>query len=131
MYCKYLSKTLKNDFKCKLYKRQVIYQVDCKNCSDFILTTNKHIKKVSKKRKFVSAETYQKVFERDKGQCRLCEASNDLQLHHILYRSERPDLIDEPSNCIMLCGIHHRLAHSNKHLWQPILLGKVKEKENE
>jgi len=131
MLCKYLSKTFQNGFKCKLHKKNISIS-DCnKNCPDFILKRNKGIKKVSKKRIFVTEETYQKVFERDNGKCQLCGTNKELQLHHILYRSERKDLINEPSNCVMLCLMCHKKVHSNKHKWQPILLEKVKEKENE
>ena len=85
----------------------------------------KPIKKVSKKRIFVSEETYKKVIERDKYKCRMSsidECEGWLELHHILYRSQRKDLIDEPTNCIMLCEKHHKIAHSNKKKYQPMLL---------
>ena len=81
---------------------------------------NKPIKNVSKNRIFVKKEIYDKVYERDKGKCRLC-GSNQIELHHIVYRSENNNLINEPTNCIMLCTKHHRLVHSNKHDWQPKL----------
>ena len=84
---------------------------------------NKPIKKVSNKRITVTEETYNKVMQRDKYKCRLldCTCNGGLELHHIRYRSEAKDLINEPTNCIMLCNRHHRLVHSNKHYWQPIL----------
>ena len=84
-----------------------------------------YLKPVGKNRKTVSKETYNLVFERDHGRCRICGRNSGIQLHHILYRSERKDLIDEPSNCIMLCYQCHALVHSNKHKYQPILLKKV------
>jgi hypothetical protein len=128
--CKYLLKRQKN-YKpiwwCKIKKQQVI--LPCyENCLELILKVNKPIKKVSNKRITVSKETYEKVFERDKGCCRLADTTcnGGLELHHIKYRSEAKDLIDEQTNCIMLCNAHHRLVHSNKHLWQPILLNKIK-----
>lgn len=117
MYCKYLSKTFQNGFKCKLYKKHINLLLDCKNCSDFILTRNKGIRKVSKKRIFVKPEIYQQVYERDKGQCQLC-GSNNINLHHIKYRSEAKELINDPNNCIMLCVQCHKLVHSNKKYWQ-------------
>lgn len=123
MGCKYLSKTFNNKFKCRKHHRGVIYYIDCKNCLDFILTKNKPIKKVSNKRIFVKKEVYDYVLQRDKC-CRLkdktCEGK--LELHHIVYRSEDKSLINEPSNCIMLCVKHHSQVHSNKHYWQPKLL---------
>ena len=125
-YCKYLSKTFQNSFKCKLYKKYINLLYDCKNCPNFNVMQNKPINKVSKKRIFVKPEIYDQVFKRDKGTCQLCGISQNLSLHHIIYRSENKQLINEPTNCIMLCNNCHRLVHSNKHLWQPKLLEKIK-----
>lgn len=88
------------------------------------------IKPISKKRVFVSTDTYYQVFEECDGRCMLCYTKNNLHYHHIYYRSERKDLIDEPSNGIMLCEKCHRLVHSNKRKYQPILLGIKKEGSN-
>ena len=112
-------------FYCKALRKEIILPCD-KSCSNLILKRNKGINKVSEKRIFVTEETYKKVYERDKGICQLCGTSQNLQLHHIVYRSENKQLINEPTNCIMLCNNCHRLVHSNKHLWQPILLEKNK-----
>lgn len=84
-------------------------------------TLKTRIKPIAKKRVFVSKETYNKVYERDNGMCRLCGSKN-VHLHHIVYRSESKALINEPSNCILLCEEHHRLVHSNKRKYQPMLL---------
>lgn len=70
----------------------------------------------------VTKEIYNFVIERDKYCCRLCGSTNWIQLHHILYRSQRKDLINAINNCIMLCDDCHKLVHSNKKRWQPILL---------
>ena len=93
---------------------------ECKNCLKRNLKRNKGIKRVSQHRKTVSNDTYNKVLERDKNTCRLLDSTCEgwLELHHIIYRSENRDLIDEPSNCIMLCKKHHLQVHSNKHYWQ-------------
>ncbi len=85
------------------------------------------IKAISKKRVFVSKKTYNQVFEECNGKCVFCYTTNNLHYHHIYYRSERKDLIDEPSNGIMLCEECHRLVHSNKRKYQPILLEIKKE----
>lgn len=128
MYCKNLSKTLNGKIKCKEYNKYIDSLSECKNCLKRILVANKPIKKVSKKREFVKKEIYEEVFKRDKGRCRLrditCQGS--LELHHIVYRSENKKLINEPSNCVMLCNQHHRFVHSNKHYWQPILKELIK-----
>lgn len=98
---------------------------DNKKLSKANLRRNKGINKISKKKITVSKETYQEVYERDKGLCQLCGSNNWIEAHHIRYRSERKDLIDEPNNLILLCKKCHMLVHSNKHYWQPILLKKI------
>ncbi len=85
------------------------------------------IKPISKKRVFVSKKTYNQVFKECNERCVFCYTTNNLHYHHIYYRSERKDLIDEPSNGIMLCEECHRLVHSNKRKYQPILLELKKE----
>ena len=122
MYCKYLSKSLNGNLRCKLLKT-ITYIDNCKKCLKFEPRANKPIKKVSNKRITVTEETYNKVMQRDKYKCRLldCTCYGKLELHHIRYRSEAKDLINEPTNCIMLCLKHHKQVHSNKHYWQPIL----------
>jgi len=74
--------------------------------------------KKKKKRETVTKETYNQVYERDKGRCRLCGSYNGIQLHHIIYRSESKERINDPNNCIMLCYKCHEMVHSNKHKWQ-------------
>lgn len=70
----------------------------------------KDVKTVHKKRNQVSKETYEAVEKVCKQKCALC-GKGEYQLHHILYRSERRDLIDEPTNCIMLCVDCHGKVH--------------------
>ena len=117
--------------RCKLNKK-VITLDECQNCLNFILAKNKGIKKVSKKRICVTKETYNKVYDRDKGKCRLKDftCNGGLELHHIQYRSEAKDLINEPTNCIMLCVKHHKQVHSYKHYLQPILKETIKNERN-
>ena len=105
-------------------KRRSIVPLNASEC--YICENKEHkkyktIKKVSKKRVFVSKNTYNIVFERDNGICRLCGNKN-IHLHHIIYRSESKALIDEPSNCVLLCEKCHRLVHSDKKKYQPVLL---------
>ena len=121
MYCKYLSKSLNGKIRCKLNKTN-IYITECKNCINFELRKNKGINKVSKKKITVTQDTYNKVMQRDNYKCRLCGTSLNLQLHHIIYRSEDKSKINDINNCIMLCVKHHVLVHSNKKYWQPKLL---------
>lgn len=79
-----------------------------------------------KEREKVSEETYNRVFNICEGRCVLCGAAGT-QEHHIRYRSERRDLIDEPTNLLLLCANCHLKVHSNKKYWQPILLELAKE----
>lgn len=110
---------------CTKQRKKVNY--DCyRGCLDKEYKV-KPIKKVSKKRKTVSKSAYNQVYEECNGRCAICGTTQNLEYHHILYRSERPDLIDDPNNGIMLCGefannCHKGIAHKNKKHWQPILL---------
>ena len=83
MYCKYLSKCFNGKLRCKI-KKTSIYITECQKCLRFEPRMNKGIKKRSSKRITVTKETYNKVFERDKGKCRLCGTSLNLHLHHIM-----------------------------------------------
>lgn len=111
-------------------------EIERKECEDCLYKEYKNIAKmvvktpikpISKKRVFVSKKTYNLVLEESENKCQLCCKYKPIQLHHIYYRSERKDLIDDPSNCIMLCDECHRLVHSNKRKYQPILLEIKKE----
>lgn len=47
------------------------------------------------------------VIDRDGGRCRVCGLDGALQVHHIIPRHIRPDLIYDPDNCLTLCfGCH-------------------------
>lgn len=133
MYCKNLLKRHRQTkivFFCKKNKRYIDIWQECENCRDFILVKNKPIKKVSNKRITVTKETYNKVMQRDKGRCVMFnyECEGKIELHHVRYRSERKDLINEPNNCVCLCTFHHQLVHSNKKKYQPILLKMLENK---
>lgn len=112
-------------------RKAVVERNECFGCSyrEFKkaskIAVKTRLKPISKKRVCVSKKTYDEVYERDNGCCRFCGKLN-IELHHIYYRSERKDLIDEPSNCVMLCNACHKLVHSNKKKYQPILLDKIK-----
>lgn len=127
MNCIYYKKRRKNyvSYTYCTIKKAIIEYKECKTCDKKEYKKVKPLRPVSKKRITVSKETYGKVLVRDK-RCRLCGRITALQLHHILYRSERKDLIDEPTNCIMLCSDCHRLVHSNKRKYQPLLQDIVK-----
>ena len=65
-------------------KKTSIYITECQKCLKKEFRKPQGIKKVSSKRITVTKETYNKVFERDKGKCRLCGTSLNLHLHHIM-----------------------------------------------
>lgn len=123
-----------NKLKCTKLKKEITFD-NCKGCEYKEYKERKPIKKVSKKRITVSKSTYEIVYNESKGRCALCNNIDNLQLHHILYRSERKDLIDEPSNCVMLCHRDfsknrcHGVVHSNKKKYQPLLLA-IKKRPN-
>lgn len=58
---------------------------------------------------------------RDAHRCRYCGVSNNLHIHHILYRSQGGE--HEEGNLITLCAEHHALVHSSKQRYMPLLLG--------
>lgn len=107
-------------FYCKELRHEIIL-LECKNCLKRNLVRNKPIKKVSKNKIVVTKDVYEQVLKRDNYRCKICGNTQSLHVHHIIYRSENKKLINEPSNLIVLCAEHHRLVHSNKHMWQPIL----------
>lgn len=60
------------------------------------------------------------VRKRDNYRCRYCgSGSARLEVHHVKYRSEGGK--DEVDNLMLLCSDHHRLMHTSKRKWQPIL----------
>ena len=137
-YCIHLKKR-KNKPYCNLLNKEIRFSL-CRECdnkeykkSDIKISKKSTLKEKSpvksgkmknksNKRITVSKEVYNIVIERDKYCCRVCGSTNWIQLHHILYRSQRKDLINDINNCIMLCDNCHRLVHNNKKKWQPILL---------
>ena len=125
MNCKYLrvrSIQKKKHLYCILNKKTINYPLECSKCLKKEYRKNKGINKVSKKKITVTQDTYNKVMQRDNYKCRLCGTSLNLQLHHIIYKSEDKSKINDVNNCIMLCVEHHALVHSNKKYWQPKLL---------
>jgi hypothetical protein len=132
MYCKNLLKRqrkYKPYFYCKALRKEIILPCD-KSCLKLILVRNRPIKKKSNKRITVTEETYNKVMQRDNYKCVMLnyECKGKIELHHVRYRSERKDLINEPNNCVCLCTFHHKLVHSNKKKYQPILLKMLENK---
>ena len=64
-------------------------------------------------------EIYKKSLELFNGVCAIC-GNNKVALHHIRYGAcGRKTYM---GNVIPLCEKHHRLVHSNKKKYQPILI---------
>lgn len=55
----------------------------------------------------------------DGNKCRCCNSRNNLQVHHIKYRSEGGT--NDKENLITVCVECHGLVHSNKKQYQPLL----------
>lgn len=72
-----------------------------------------------KKRITVSEETYNYVYDRDKGICVLC-GRPDVHLHHIMSREK--DNINDVNNAVLLCySCHLNIVHKNLKKYRPIL----------
>lgn len=68
----------------------------------------------------VTTETYQAVYDRDKGKCQLCKTDKKIQLHHIHGRGK--ELTNNIENCILLCmHCHLEVVHKNLDKYRPIL----------
>jgi 5-methylcytosine-specific restriction endonuclease McrA len=63
--------------------------------------------------------TRERVLARDRYTCRFDGAHTADHVHHINYRSQGVDHSEH--NLISLCEQHHRLVHSSKRVWQPLL----------
>lgn len=66
-------------------------------------------------------EVYKEIVENE-PYCQMCGSTSYLHIHHIYYRSQLGKTT--PKNLIRLCDRCHRLVHSNKRKYQPILLEK-------
>ena len=70
-------------------------------------------------------EIYKKSLELFNSVCAICE-NNQVALHHIRYGAcGRKTYM---GNIIPLCPYHHKLVHSNKKKYQPILIKLIDEK---
>ena len=69
-------------------------------------------------------EKHEATLKRDRYRCAVCGGTHNLHVHHIRYRSEIAikDGRDELWNLITLCNTHHELVHSDKKVWQPVLI---------
>ena len=82
----------------------------------------------NRKRKDISKTNREEIKKLFKGKRGLCGRQGQ-HIHHVLYRSEARDKIDDLDNLFLLCLECHEKCHSNKKYWQPILIekrGKIK-----
>lgn len=70
-------------------------------------------------------EIYKKTLNLFNGLCAIC-GNNQVAMHHIRYGAcGRKTYM---GNVIPLCEYHHRLVHSNKKKYQPMLIQIINEK---
>lgn len=57
-------------------------------------------------------------YRQQEGRCEVCGQKfprNRLEMHHIATISERPDLVDKPTNLLMVCRACHMQLHKKVH----------------
>ena len=127
MYCKYLSKSLNDKIKCKYYKRHISYNIDCQNCLNRIVVTNKSINKVSYKQKKLENNRFS-IFTNKFDECYYCKRkikeNEKLDLHEVYGGSNRIRSIKN-GFVVPLC----RLCHSNEEIIQYLRIKLQKEYE--
>ena len=75
--------------------------------------------------KGISTEVRNLIYKRFDGLCFLCGGYGS-EIHHIIPRSENKDLINEPSNLVLLCNSCHKLVTNIKPLyWKEFLIDEV------
>ena len=72
------------------------------------------------KPKDISKTNREEIKRLFKGKCGLC-GKPGVHTHHIIYRSEDRNKIDDIDNMFLLCLECHEKVHSNKKYWQPRL----------
>ena len=72
-------------------------------------------------------EVYEKTIELYNGQCAICGNSN-IAMHHIRYGGLYGGRKTYMGNVIPLCEKHHRLVHTNKDKYMPMLIDMINKK---
>lgn len=72
-------------------------------------------------------EVYQKTFDLFDGCCALC-GSPEIHMHHIRYGGLYGGRKTYMGNVIPLCEMHHRMVHTNKNKYMPILIDIINQK---
>ena len=75
----------------------------------------------------LSEELRNYVLTKDCNRCRLCGKTNNLAVHHVIYKSDKKNKRwqDQASNLITLCNqpCHLDIVHKNKKKFQKLCLG--------
>ena len=107
------------NWKCKMYfklEKGWVYFENSKKSSDvfFLATLDFDITSFENRKKWLElkAET---IYE--KGKCEICKSNRRLEIHHILYRSDHPELTFDKENLMVLCknchiGFHKKDKHT-------------------
>lgn len=72
-------------------------------------------------------EVYEKTKELYNGRCAICGNTN-IHLHHIRYGGLQGGRKTYLGNVIPLCEYHHRLVHTNKKKYMPMLIEMIDKK---
>lgn len=54
----------------------------------------------------------ERILARDRYQCQVCGTTNNLHVHHILFRSQGGQ--DDESNMVTVCFTHHDAIHAHR-----------------
>lgn len=71
---------------------------------------------------------YNKTKDLFNGECAIC-GNNEVAMHHIRYGARGRETY--MGNIIPLCPYHHRLVHTNKKKYQPMLIEIIDKKMEE
>ena len=66
-------------------------------------------------------QVYQKTYDLFNGLCAIC-GNNQIHMHHIRYGGLYGGRKTYLGNVIPLCERHHRLVHTDKNKYMPILI---------
>lgn len=70
------------------------------------------------------SDWYENVKDRDNYECQICGNEDNIQAHHIIYRSVMPKLQYNLNNGITLCRECHSDTHRLEHVYRLILFPK-------
>jgi len=90
------------------YRLAAVGRAVCDNCGHEVMSRALRRRLESK----AYTKHWQRILERDGWRCVKCGATDGLEVHHIVFRSQRPGpAVHDPSNLQTLCVRCHELAH--------------------